>query len=84
MVNLDYQPILRALKTADQVFTEKNGITHYSEFDAALEAAAVAYNKDNRTAFDPVEARHQYLYERCVDMHGRICTNYGHFFNFLA
>lgn len=61
MEQLDYSPVLEALKLADQDFTEKYGITHYSLFDAALEAAAKAYNLENGTDYDPVEARHQYL-----------------------
>jgi hypothetical protein len=39
-------------------------MTHYSLFDKALEKAAVQYNNENDTNFDPVEARHQYL-EMC-------------------
>ena len=61
MEKLDYSPVLKALIQADQDFTERNGITHYSSFDAALEQAAEAFNRDNGTNFDPVEARHQYL-----------------------
>lgn len=61
MEQLDYSPVLEALKLADQDFTAKYGITHYSLFDAALEAAAKAYNCENGTDYDPVEARHQYL-----------------------
>lgn len=61
MEKLDYSPILKALKRADQDFTEKNGITHYSLFDEALEKAAEQFNSENGTNFDRVEARHQYL-----------------------
>ncbi|WP_240224703.1 hypothetical protein [Rheinheimera hassiensis] len=61
MEQLDYSPVLKALKLADQDFTEKHGVAHYSLFDAALEEAAKAYNRENGTDYDPVEARHQYL-----------------------
>lgn len=64
MEKLDYSPVLKALKRADQDFTEKHGITHYSLFDAALEQAVEAFNRENGTNFDPVEARHQYI-EMC-------------------
>ncbi|HCV03896.1 hypothetical protein WE348_23235 (plasmid) [Alteromonas macleodii] len=61
MEKMDYSPVIKALKKADQDFTEKNGVTHYSLFDAALEKAAETFNRENGTNFDPVEARHQYL-----------------------
>lgn len=61
MEKLDYSPVLKALKRADQEFTEKHGVTHYSLFDAALEYAAEVFNRENGTNYDPVEARHQYL-----------------------
>jgi hypothetical protein len=61
MDKLDYSPVLKALKQADQVFTEEHGITHFSLFDAALESAAEEFNKEHGTTFDTVEARHQYL-----------------------
>lgn len=61
MEKLDYSLVLKALKRADQDFTEKHGVIHYSLFDAALEQAAEAFNRENGTNFNPVEARHQYL-----------------------
>jgi len=61
MDKMDYSPVLEALKKADQDFTANNGITDFAQFDAALEEAAEAYNRQHGTDFDPVEARHQYL-----------------------
>ena len=61
MNKMDYSPVLEVLKKADQDFTAKNGVTDFTQFDAALEEAAEAYNRQHGTDFDPVEARHQYL-----------------------
>jgi len=49
MEKMDYSPVIKALKKADQDFTEKNGVTHYSLFDAALEKAAETFNRENGT-----------------------------------
>ena len=46
MKKLDYSSALKALERADQDFTEIHGITHYSLFDAALDQAVEAFNRE--------------------------------------
>ena len=62
---LDYSPVLDALSIADQDFTEEHGCgVHFSLFDENIKSAAVKYNEQHKTNFDPTEALHLYL-ERC-------------------
>lgn len=64
MQELDYEPMMTALKLADQDFTEAHGITHHSIFDDMLEQTTRDYNQEHGTSFDPFEAKHRYL-EMC-------------------